>query len=140
MSDYLKPLPEPSALTQPFWDAAKSGGLSIQKCDGCGRYRFYPTPICASCGSHDYTWTAVSGRGTVYSWIVIRRAIDPVWQADVPFVVAIVELDEQKGLLMPGTLTDVDVKAVDAGMPVEVWFDPVSDRISLPRWRPALRH
>jgi len=136
---YAKPLPQPSALTQPFWDAARKGELRIQRCDRCARYRFYPTAVCSACGSQDATWTRMSGRGSVFSWIVIRRAIEAAWNDAVPFTVAVVELDEQKGLLVPGTLTGVEPADVVAGMPVEVWFEPVSDDVSLTRWKPVPR-
>ena len=78
----------------------------------------------------------MSGRGRVISWIVVHRAIDPVWQPDVPYTVAIVELEEQAGLMVPGTLTGIAGSEVTAGLPVEVWFDAVTPEITLPRWRP----
>lgn len=139
MDAYTKPLPQPSALTQPFWDAARKGELRIQRCDRCARFRFYPTAVCSSCGSQAATWTRMSGRGTVFSWIVVRRAIEAAWKDAVPFTVAVVELAEQKGLLVTGTLTGVEPGDIVAGMPVEVWFEPVSDDVSLTRWRPVSR-
>jgi uncharacterized protein len=137
VAGYEKPLPQPTPLTQPFWDAARRGELRIQRCDECGRYRFYPTAVCAACGSPAATWTKMSGRGKVFSWIVVRRAIEAAWRDAVPFTVAVVELDEQRGLLVPGTLTGIAPEKVVAGMPVEVWFEPVTEEVSLTRWRPA---
>jgi len=137
MNALAKPLPTPTPLTRPYWDACRDGELRMQQCADCGKFRFYPAVGCPHCGGLGYAWKAMSGRGTVYSWIVIRHPVDASWKQDVPFVVAVVELAEQQGLVMPGTLTGVAPEKVEAGMPVEVWFDPVSETITLPRWRPA---
>ncbi|VTU22709.1 putative nucleic-acid-binding protein containing a Zn-ribbon [Variovorax sp. SRS16] len=131
------PLPRPTLLTQPFWDAARAHRLIIQRCDRCGRLRFYPSEGCTHCASPDFTWIDVSGRGHVYSWIVVRRSVDPAWQRRAPFVSAIIELDEQRGVLVPGLLTDIAPEQVRADLPVQVWFEQVSPEISMPRWRPA---
>lgn len=131
-----QPLPVPTMLTQPFWDGCREHRLSLQRCLGCRRFRFYPTAACPHCASPDSRWEEVSGQGTVYSWIVARKTYDPYWRNRVPYVCAIVELREQEGLFMPGLLVDVDPSEVCAEMPVEVVFEDVSETVSLPRWRP----
>ena len=78
----------------------------------------------------------MSGRGRIYSWIVVRRTVDPAWQRRVPFVSAIIELAEQPGLLIPGLLTGIEPERVQADLPVEIWFEDLSPEISMPRWRP----
>jgi len=130
------PLPQPTPMTQPFWDAARQEQLIIQRCTHCGRLRFYPSAGCNHCASSEFRWERMSGLGQVYSWIVVRRSVDAVWQRRVPFVSAIIELAEQPGLLMPGLLTDIAPDQVSAGLPVEGWFERMNEHISLPRWRP----
>jgi uncharacterized protein len=134
--DHALPLPQPTHMTQPFWDAAREGRLIVQRCDDCGRLRFYPSAGCNHCGSSRFRWDRMSGEGRVYSWIVVRTSVDAAWRCRTPFVTAIVELAEQPGLLMPGLLIGIRPGAVRADLPVEVWFEPMNDRISLPRWRP----
>lgn len=131
------PLPAPTVLTQPFWDACRKHRLSVQRCGHCRKFRFYPTAACPHCSSPECRWETVSGRGTVYSWVVVEKTHDPYWQHHVPYVCTIVELREQEALFMPGLLTGVEPSGVYAGMPVEVVFEDASSTISLPRWRVA---
>lgn len=131
------PLPRPTLLTAPFWKAAHEHRLIIQRCDECGKLRFYPSEGCNYCSSTAYQWVEVSGRGTIYSWIVVRRTVDVPWQKRLPFVSAIINLVEQPGLLIPGLLTNIAPEAVRADLPVEVWFEDLTPEISLPRWKPA---
>lgn len=132
-----QPLPVPTALSQPFWDGCRNHRLSIQRCDDCGKFRFYPTSACPHCSSPSCHWEGVSGCGEVYSWIVVQKTHDPYWRTRVPYVCAIIELHEQKCLFMPGLLTDVDPSSVKGGMQVEAFFEDVTPTVSLPRWRPV---
>lgn len=131
------PLPRPTLLTAPFWQAAREHRLRIQRCDQCGKLRFYPSAGCNHCASPQFTWVDLSGRGRVYSWIVVRRTVDQAWKTRVPFVTAVIELAEQSGVLIPGLLTGVAPEQVAAGLEVEVWFEDMNADISMPRWRPA---
>lgn len=130
------PLPRPTRTTAPFWAAAREHRLIVQQCDRCGKYRFYPSEGCDRCASPEFTWRDMSGRGRIYSWIVVRRTVDAAWKQRVPFVSAVVELVEQEGLLLPGLLTGMEPERVQAGLEVEVWFEDRTAEISLPRWRP----
>jgi len=76
------------------------------------------------------------GTGTVYSFVVVRRAFHPAWEGDVPYVVAIVELEEGPHIMT--NVTDVDPDLVAIGMPVQVWFEQASDGIALPKFRPLI--
>jgi uncharacterized OB-fold protein len=100
--------------------------------------RFYPSEGCNYCSSNAYQWVEVSGRGRVYSWIVVRRTVDAVWQKRLPFVSAIINLDEQPGVLVPGLLTGIAPDAVQADLPVAVWFEDLTPEIAIPRWKPAV--
>jgi len=133
------PLPRANQLTQPFWQAAHEHRLVVQRCKACGKMRFYPSGGCEHCGSMDYEWVQCSGRGRIYSWIVVHRNVDPGWQKRTPFVSAIVELADQAHVLVPGLLSEIAPDKVVANLEVEVWFEDMTPDISLPRWRPIAR-
>jgi uncharacterized OB-fold protein len=77
-----------------------------------------------------------SGRGTVYSWIVVERPIPAeVYGDDVPYVVALIELDE--GVRLPSNLIDCAPAEITGGLAVEVVFDDVTPEVTLPKFRPA---
>ncbi len=132
-----KPLPQPTLISQPFWDAARERRLSIQRCAACNRYVFYPRPLCPYCGATDLAWTDVSGRGTLYSYTIARRPTARPFEPDVPYVIAIVELEE--GPRMVTNIVDVEQtpEALVLDMALDVTFERLSDEISLPVFRPA---
>lgn len=134
---YARTLPGITPLTKPFWDAAKQHTLVLQRCRNCQEYQWYPKAWCSHCGSRSLEWTPVSGQGTVYSFTVIRQVIDnaPAFQADIPFVVALIELAE--GPRMYSNVTGCKPEEVVIGMRVKVWFDDVTSDITLPKFSPA---
>jgi len=135
MADYRKPLPRPSAVSLPFWQAAKRHELHIQRCGSCGAYVFYPREVCAECLSSDLTWIKVSGRGTVYSYTIAQAPTHPAFAEDVPYIVAIVELTE--GPHITTNITGCKPDAVRIGMPVIATFDEVTPDMTLVKFRPA---
>ncbi len=140
MVEYKKPLPIPNADTKEYWEGARRHELLVQRCKYCGTYRFYPASMCHKCNSENTEWIKVSGKGTVYTWTVIWRAVHPGWEEDeLPYTVVVVELDEQPGLLIPGNLLECDPKDIECGMPVEVTFVDVTGEVTLPQWRSASR-
>ncbi len=98
------PVPVPDRDTKPFWDATAAGELLIQHCSKCGKFLWQPRPVCSHCQTPDPVWTKVSGDGKVASWAVMRPPTLPAYAALVPFVVLLVELDENVRLL--GYLVD----------------------------------
>jgi len=86
------PTPDPESAF--FWQGLRSHKLLVQQCGGCGRHRFPPMPSCPYCASPAGAVRESKGNGTVYSWIVVRRAFDPAFAADVPYILASVDLDE----------------------------------------------
>jgi uncharacterized protein len=127
--------PYPTPETQPFWDAAAEGRLSLPRCDDCGDVIWYPRRFCPSCHSWSVSWFDATGRGTIYSYTVVRKARGP-WGPSVPFVVAYVELDEGPRIMT--NIVDCDPDEVRCGQPVEVTFDPVDEGEGvLYRFRPA---
>ena len=135
MADYRKPLPRPSAVSMPFWQAAKRHELHIQRCGSCGAYVFYPREVCAECLSSDLSWVKVSGKGTVYSYTVAQAPTHPAFAEDVPYIVAIVELTE--GPHITTNITGCKPDAVRIGMPVIATFDEVTPDMTLVKFRPA---
>jgi uncharacterized OB-fold protein len=127
MSDYEKFLPAIGDLDRPFWDSLKAEEARIQRCDACGMFRFIPREIC-SCGSTDATWTAISGKGEVYTYTVVRRAPTPAYQADAPYVIAHVTLDEGPRMI---AWLEVDPEQASIGMPVQIAYRHVTEDQSL---------
>ena len=134
MSAYAKPLPQVTSEMKPFWDAARRHELVVQRCRGCGTYRFPARDICSRCLSRDAAWTPVSGRGTVFSWAVMHQVYHPGFAADVPYAVVVIELDE--GARLVSNLVDCPPADIRAGLPVEVVFDDVTPDVTLPKFRP----
>lgn len=130
-----KPLPTVSAESRPFWEAARRHVLSLQRCEGCGDYVYYPRPVCPACGSDRLTWETVSGEGVIYSYTVCHRPAGPAFKAEVPYVVALIDLKE--GPRMLSNIVTDDPATVRIGLPVRVHFEDVSEEISLPKFRLA---
>lgn len=132
---YDKPVPVPDPDSAPFWEGCRRSRLLIQRCRACDHAQFPPSSVCAHCGSDDVAWVEAAGTGTVFSWIVVRHPVPkPVYAADVPYVVALIELAE--GVRMPSNVIDCAPEDVRAAMPVEVTFRKVSEDVVLPLFRP----
>ena len=128
-----RPKPRPTELSTPFWDAAKRRELQIQRCTSCGKHVFYPRYSCPHCGARELNWVRASGRATVYSYTVARRPTHAAFAARVPYVIAIVELEE--GPRMMGNVTGVDPDDMQIGTPVEIYFVQADEGVAVPLWR-----
>ncbi len=135
MAGWNKPLPTISGETKPYWDSCGQGQLVIQKCDSCGEYQFYPRGICANCWSNDIQWYKASGKGTVWTFTVTHQNRTPGFAEDVPYVLALVELEE--GVRMFTNIVECEPRDVKIGMEVEVTFVRANDQISIPYFKPA---
>jgi len=124
------PLPIVDLDTGPFWEGCRMGKLMLQKCTGCGTFRYPPKPMCPKCSSFDTEWVASTGRGTVYSWMVARHPVHPSIANKVPYNIVLVELDEGPRIVA-GT-TGIAPGQVEAGMPVRVQFEQLTAEISVP--------
>jgi uncharacterized OB-fold protein len=127
-------LPAVTDLTRPFWEAANEGRLAIQRCQACGYYNHPPRPLCDRCQSGDLRFEDVSGDGTVWSFTVMHQKSIAGFQDSVPYVTALVELVEQKHLLLVTNLPGVSAENVKVGMRVKVSFERLSDEIALPQF------
>jgi len=122
------PAPIPNVETQAFWDAARGGRFLYRHCSHCERAHWYPRAICPFCHAEDTLWKQASGRGTIYTYSVMRRA-------PVPFATAYVTLEEGPTLLT--NIVDCDLDGLYIGMPVEVCFAPTqSPDLFVPVFRP----
>ena len=130
-----KPLPRPSPESTPYWNTAKSHRLEVQRCNACGQHWFPPSASCPHCLAADFAWTPVSGKGKVYSFVVFHRVYHPAYEGEVPYVVALVELDE--GPRMLTNIVGVPVDQVRCEMPVKAVFDDVADGVAVPKFTPA---
>jgi uncharacterized OB-fold protein len=115
-----------------FWDGVAEGKLRLQSCADCGLVRQPPRPMCPNCRSLKWQTADMSGRGTVYSWIVSRHPTQPDAE---PRIVALVELEE--GVRLVSNLTDVEEADVENDMPVEVCFRQFDGGVTLPQFRPV---
>ena len=130
---YRKPLPHVDPETRPYWEGARRHELLIQRCLDCGTYRFYPRAHCIRCLSDRAEWIRSMGRGTIYSYTVVRQNRDPRWVADVPYNVVLVDMEE--GVRLMSTVVDCPPEQLEVGMQVEVVFDDVAEEITLPKFR-----
>ncbi len=133
MAEEVKLIPHVTPELKPFFDAARSHKLAVQKCDNCGTLRFPAAPMCLACDSPRSSWVNVSGRGKVFSFTIMHRAYHPAFKA--PYTLAVIELDE--GVKMTSDVVGIEPAKVKCGMAVEVMFDKLSDEVTLPRFRPA---
>jgi len=131
-----RPRPRPSEVSESFWAATLDNQFQFQHCQSCDESIFYPRVNCSACGSVDLETTNASGRGTVYTYTVARRATHRGFSEVVPYVIAIVELEE--GPHVTTNIVDCDPDTVSIGMDVEVVFEPAIDGSAIPLFRPAL--
>ena len=141
-------LPLPDDVSAPFFEFCAAGELRIQRCAVCGLRRMPPLPRCAQCGSFEVEWEPMSGRGRVWSVVVVHPPLLPAYAAQAPYNVVVVELDDDPRIRLVGNVVDapdarldsVDPHTVAIGDRVEVVFSPpLADdegEIVLPRWRP----
>src|SRR5687767_11852674 len=99
MSEYTKPVPVASEDSRPFWSAAKNHALCLQQCLACRAFRFPPAPVCPECAALGGDWTNLKGRGKIFSFVIFHRAFQKAFEGDVPYAVALVELDEGPRLI-----------------------------------------
>ena len=124
-----------NTVTQPYWDGVEQGKLMLQYCPACGVYQYYARPLCAKCHTAEPDWREASGNGVLYSYSVVSRGPSPAFQAIVPYVTAIVELEE--GPRMFTNIVDADPESLRVGEPVSVVFREGPEGLRLPYFRPA---
>lgn len=133
MAASAKPIPEADPESKPFWDGVRDHVLLIQECCHCGKRRLPATTYCPACRSSESAWVKASGRGRVFSWIVVHHPVPrEAYAKEVPYVVVLIELDE--GVRIVSNLVGSEVSAIAADMKVQVVFDEAPGQITLPRF------
>jgi len=132
---YEKPLPVKTAENAPYWDSAKAHALALPRCCACETWRYPPTPYCPKCLSDQTDWQEVSGRGTVYSFIIVHQRYDPSFAEDLPYNVTVVALEE--GPRLVSNVVDVHNQDLRVGMPLTLTYDDITEEFTLPKFRPA---
>lgn len=127
------PVPAVTPLDEHFWRGGATGALLLLRCDSCGTWLHPPTPLCRRCTSLEVRPQPVAGRGTVRTYTVNHQPWFPALPP--PYVIAIVELDEQPGLQLLTRLVDCDAAAVRIGLRVRVRFEAHGD-VHLPLFTP----
>ncbi len=136
MSDYRKPLPQPTPETQHFWDGCRDGKLLLQRCKDTGKAYFPPRPFSPYTGSRDVEVFEASGKATLFSYVINHRPAKG-FEDEAPYAIAVVELEE--GPRMMTNIVDCaqTPEALVLDMPLEVAFETATDEITLPKFRPA---
>jgi uncharacterized OB-fold protein len=126
--------PEITGLTRPFWEAAREGRLVIQRCGECGHYNHPPRTACDACLSTSLAFEPVSGRGAVWSFTVMHQKSVAGFEDAVPYLTALVELEEQPLLLLVSNLPGADPATLRIGDRVHVAFEPLGEGQMLPQF------
>jgi uncharacterized OB-fold protein len=132
-----RPLPVIDDSNRHYWEGARQHRLVMQRCVECRTWVHPPRPLCPGCRSQQLVPEELSGKGRVYSWSVMHSGGNPGFEDRIPYVVLVVELDEQKGLLTIGNIFDCATEDIEIDLPLEVTWEDVNDEITLPQWRPA---
>ena len=134
MSDLIpKPKPRPAPESLPYWQAASEHRLALPKCEDCQKFWFPPSRTCPHCLSANFSFQNVSGKGKIFSFVTFHRVYRPAFTNDVPYVVALIELDEGPRLL--SNIMGVTHDQVKCEMRVEVVFDDYDEDISIPKFK-----
>ena len=132
MDAYTKPIPVASTESGPYWNGLRDHRLVMQRCDDCGKFWFPPGVLCPHCGSDRSDWHEVSGRGRVFTYVVVHRVYHPGFADDVPYAVAVIELDE--GPRMVSNVIGIAPDKVACDMRVEVVFEDIPGDMTLPKF------
>lgn len=135
MSEYTKPLPRGEDYNGEFYQFCKQHELRFQHCTQCNTWRHMPRESCRECGSFEWTWERSSGKGKLFSWTIIHRALHPGFTDDLPYATVLIELDE--GVRLVSHVVDLAIEDLAIGLPVEVIFDDVTPETTLHKFRPV---
>ena len=132
-----KPVPQPDDLSRPFFEGALRGELVIQRCDTCRAFLAPGSRACTECLDEALSWTAASGRATLHTFAVMHQRYHPGFADDIPYNIAVVELEE--GLRLNTNVVGLQNDELRVGMPLEVVFEDAGEGVALPKFRPVIR-
>lgn len=130
-----KPIPQPDDPSRPFFEGAQRGALVIQHCTACGAYLAPGSRACTECLSEALEWVPASGRATLFTFAVMHQRYHPGFYNDLPYNIAVVELEE--GPRLNTNVVGVANEDLRVGMPLTVTFEELGEGIVLPKFRPA---
>ncbi len=126
-----KPIkPTVSDINRPFWDGCKEGRLRVQRCSRCEELRYPVAVVCPNCLSKESRWEDLSGRGEIFSFVIIHRGYHPYWAERVPYNVAMIELEE--GLRMFSNIVGTPNDQLQVGQKVSVEFEVRDEDLTVP--------
>jgi len=126
----LRPIPIPQIESKPFWDAVRDHRLVMQYCADCGKLNWFPRGSCAFCGHEKFDWKECAGTGTLETFSIVYRPMSDAWKGEVPYIVAIVKLDEGPRMVTRIVRRPDREPQMDAR--VRVTFVPIEDGWTLP--------
>jgi len=137
-----KPVPVPDEQSAPFFGAALDGTLMLRRCRACDTFMSpiaaigaAVRPRCVACFSRDVEWAPARGRATLYSFVLVHQRYDEAFAAELPYNVAVVETRE--GVRLTSQVVGCPNEALEIGMALEVVFEPMSEKVAVPKFRPA---
>jgi uncharacterized OB-fold protein len=136
MTGYDKPLPRPTGIDHAYWDGLKAHELRVQRCDECGVLQWYPREMCSACSSFALSWTTVDPRGTVYSYTTQHHPTGSKFDGEIPYTVAVVQLEEAPEINLVGRLVGVPPDQVAVGMPVTAEYVDATEDFTLLLFHP----
>ena len=138
MKEWNKPLPSVDEDIEPFWKGLKRHEFLLFKCKKCGAW-YWPVAFCRNHANEPYygnlEWTKASGKGKVFAFNIHYKAFHPGFAQDIPYVYALIELDE--GPMFGSNIIGIDPKDVKIGMPVEVVYEDITEEFTLPKFKPV---
>jgi uncharacterized OB-fold protein len=131
---YRKPLPIlADELSRTYWQAAREGRLLLQRCRACGGHQFYPRGHCARCHAPERPeWVEAKGTGRLHTFSIVYRTAEAAFREEVPYVFAVVELDE--GVRLTANIVDTPFEELCCDMPVRVVLTCATEEIALPNF------
>ena len=136
MSEFSRPLPVPTPISQPFWDALAQHTIRIQYSPSAGRFIFYPRILAPGTLADDLEWREISGSASLYTYTVAHRPVAPHFANDVPQILAVAQWDE--GPRFATEIVNTDPSELEVGMRIRpVFVDFPDDDITLLRYEPA---
>lgn len=131
-----KPIPVPDEVSKPFWDACDKRKLIVQNCTACNRMQYPPEKTCSACGSaQNLAWREVSGRGKIHGYCVMHDSRLRLLQAEQPFNIAIIELEEDPDIKFFSHLPGIPPDEVPVGAAVQVEFQEVAPGRLVHEWK-----
>lgn len=135
-TQFNKPSPSPSPTSLYFWNEAQEHRLVLQACLHCGATVFYPRQRCPVCWRDSLTWREVSGKGVVVTYTIIHKPGHPAFEAEAPYAVALIDLDEGARILSNVIGCPADEVRVDQRVIVS-WEK--EGQYTLPKFRPEVQ-